>query len=94
MGKLLILARYVFLIYGTDIHETRRHIHVTFSHRGFKRACKFWLEPKIGLDENKKGDFSQVELSEIEKLVIEHKEILLEQLELFYGNKPVKAIRK
>ncbi|MBI4931890.1 MAG: DUF4160 domain-containing protein [Bacteroidetes bacterium] len=94
MGKLLILARYVFLIYGVDINETRKHVHVTFSHRGFKRACKFWLEPKVELDENKKGNFSEVELNEIKKLVTEHKTILLEQLELFYNQKPVKAIRK
>jgi len=94
MGKLLILARYVFLVYGSDIYETRRHIHVTFSHRGFKRACKFWLEPRIELDENKKGDFSEAELNDIKKLVTEHKTILLEQLELFYTHKPVKAIRK
>ena len=94
MGKLLVLARYVFLIYGSDIYETRRHIHVTFSHTGFKRACKFWLEPNIELDKNKKGDFSEVELNEIKKLVAEHKGILLKQLELFYNNKTVKAIRK
>ena len=79
MGKLLILARYVFLIYGADINEIRRHVHVTFSHRGFKRACKFWLEPKVELDENKKGNFSDVELNEMKKLVTEHKNILLEQ---------------
>ena len=94
MGKLLILSRYVFLVYGSDIYETRKHVHVTFSHRGFKRACKFWLEPAVELDENKKGDFSEVELNEIKKLVTEHRDILLKQLELFYNNKPVKAIRK
>lgn len=47
MGKLLILAKYIFLIYGSDIYETRRHIHVTYNQRGYKRACKFWLEPEI-----------------------------------------------
>lgn len=94
MGKLLILARYVFLVYGSDIYEKRKHIHITYSHRGFKRACKFWLEPEIKLDEKKKGDFLEVELNEIKKMVIENKDILLKQLELFYNNKPVKAIRK
>lgn len=94
MGKLLILARYIFLIYGADIYETRKHVHVTLSHRGFKRACKFWLEPKVELDKDKKGDFSEVELNKIEKLVMEHKKVLLEQLALFYSNKPLKAIRK
>ncbi|MBX2897154.1 MAG: DUF4160 domain-containing protein [Cyclobacteriaceae bacterium] len=94
MGKVLILANYIFLIYGTDIYEKRKHIHVTYAHRGYKRACKFWLDPEITLDTNKKGDFSESEFNEIKKLIIEHKELLINQLELFYSNQPVKAIRK
>ena len=94
MGKLLILARYIFLIYGSDIYENRKHVHVTYSHKGFKRACKFWLEPEIKSDKNKTGDFSKTELGEIQKLIEKHKLVLLKQLELFYNNKPVKAIRK
>lgn len=94
MGKLLILAKYIFLIYGSDIYETRRHVHVTYNQRGFKRACKFWLEPEVRLDINKKGDFSQKELIEIEKLIIEHKQVLILQLTSFYKSEKVKAIRK
>jgi hypothetical protein len=94
MGKLLILAKYVFLIYGSDIFEIRKHIHVTYNHRGFKRSCKFWLEPEISLDENKTGDFSERELREIENLIKENRDVLVAQLDLFYNNEPVKAIRK
>jgi hypothetical protein len=94
MGKLLILTRYIFLIYGSDIYETRKHIHVTYNRRGFKRACKFWLEPEIQLDVNKKGDFNLKELAEIEKLIVENKKILLAQLDIFYSREKVKAIRK
>ena len=94
MGKLLILAKYIFLIYGSDILEVRKHIHVTFNHRGFKRSCKFWLEPEISLDENKTGDFSEKDLREIENLIRENEEVLMAQLDLFYNNEPVKAIRK
>ena len=94
MGKLLILAKYIFLIYGSDIYETRKHIHITYNHKGFKRSCKFWLEPEIQLDENKKGDFSVKELTEIEKLIVENKADLLNQLDLFYNQQTVKAIRK
>jgi hypothetical protein len=64
MGKLLILAKYIFLIYGSDIYEARRHVHVTYNHRGFKRACKFWIEPTAQLDDSKKGDFNSRELIE------------------------------
>ena len=94
MGKLLILAKYVFLIYGSDIYEIRKHIHVTYNYRGFKRSCKFWLEPDIILDDSKKGDFSEKELREIETLIIENQELLFAQLDLFYNNQPLKAIRK
>ncbi len=93
MGKLLILSRYIFLIYGSDINEIRRHIHCTYAHKGFKRSCKFWLEPVIELDENKMGDFSEKDLNEIKQLIIQNKETILEQLERFYNNEPVKAIR-
>jgi hypothetical protein len=65
MGKLLIFAKYIFLIYGSDIYESRKHIHVTYNHRGFKKACKFWIEPEIVLDESKIGDFTEKELREI-----------------------------
>jgi Domain of unknown function (DUF4160) len=94
MGKLLILTKYIFLIYGSDIYETRRHIHVTYNQRGFKRACKFWLEPEIMLYDNKKGDFSSKELTEIEKLILDNKEVLLEQLAMFYRHEKVTAIRR
>ena len=93
MGKLLILAHYIFLIYVTDINEKRRHIHCTYAHKGFKHSCKFWLEPIIELDENKTGSFTQKELNEIENLILENKEMLLTQLEQFYSGKQVKAIR-
>ena len=93
MGKLLILSKFIFLIYSADIDEKRKHIHVTHARRGYKKACKFWLEPEIKLDKNKKGDYTGTELKEIEKLVHQYKEIILGQLELFYNNGQVKAIR-
>jgi hypothetical protein len=93
MGKLLILAKYIFLVYGSDLIEERKHIHVTYARRGFKRSCKFWLEPDIELVENKKGEFTEKELNEIKKLIKIHQRTLLDQLALFYENKEVKAIR-
>jgi hypothetical protein len=93
MGKLLILSRYIFLIYGADIYKIRKHIHCTYAYKGFKRSCKFWLEPVIELDENKKGEFTEKELNEIKQLILQHKETILQQLERFYNNEPVKAIR-
>jgi len=94
MGKILILLKYVFLIYSVDINELRKHIHVTYNVAGYKKSCKFWVEPKVELDENKKGDFNEIELREIKKLIEENKDIILRQLDLFYTGQPIKSIRK
>jgi len=66
---------------------------VSYARKGFKRSCKFWLEPDIESDENKMGEFNEKELNEIKQLIVAHKETILEQLERFYNNEPVKAIR-
>lgn len=94
MGKILVLVRYVFLIYSVDINETRRHIHVTHNVAGYKKSCKFWLEPEVILDQNKKGDFTEAELREIKELILENKKLILQQLNLFYQGKLVKSIKK
>ncbi len=94
MGKLLILLKYTFLVYSVDIYELRKHIHVTHNVAGHKKSCKFWLEPKVEVDSSKKGNFTDIELREIEKLIKENKDIILRQLNLFYNGKPVKSVRK
>jgi hypothetical protein len=93
MGKILILLKYVFLIYSVDMIERRRHIHITYNAGGYKKSCKFWLEPEIELDRKKQGDFSENELREIEKLIEKNLKIILQQLDLFYAGKVVKSIR-
>ncbi|MCW3106530.1 MAG: hypothetical protein JWQ09_1036 [Segetibacter sp.] len=55
---------------------------------------KFWLEPEVMLDENKKGDFNEIELREIKRLIEEDKGLILQQSALFYQGKPVKSIKK
>ncbi len=77
-----------------DIYENRKHIHVTYNIRGYKKSCTFWLEPTIELDENKKGNFTGIELKEIQNLIEENIELLLQQLYLFYEGKTVKSIKK
>ena len=94
MGKILILLKYVFIICSVDIKELRKHIHVTHNVSGYKKSCKFWLEPEIILDENKKGNFTEIELREIKILIEENEELILQQLKLFYTGQIVKSIRK
>ena len=92
MGKLLIYLKYIFLVFSSDIHEKRKHVHVRDNKGHYTNLCKFWLEPKIENEYN--YGFSKKELNEIERLIIENKEILLKQLTIFYKGKKVKAIRK
>lgn len=92
MGKLLILLKYVFFVFSSDINENRRHVHVTDKKKNIERVCKFWLEPNVELHEN--IGFSLKELNEIEKLLRMNMELLSSQLDLFYSNKRVKSIRK
>lgn len=86
MGKILILIKYVFLIYSVDIYEAHKHIHVTHNVGGYKKSCKFWLEPEIELDQNKKGNFTEVELAEIRRLIEENKELIFTPVSIvLYG---------
>ena len=68
MGKLLIYLKYVFLVFSSDIHEKRKHVHVRDNKGHYTNLCKFWLEPKIEVEYN--YGFSKKELNEIEKLII------------------------
>ena len=77
-------------MYLTDIYERRKHVHVTYNHRGFKKTCKFWVEPYIEIDKNKIFYFSSKKLLEVEKLTQENKELFLDQLELLYSNQRLK----
>ena len=71
MPKLLIIKNIVFLIFSVDFREERKHIHfVKKAVRKFNPA-KIWLEPNIEISE--KGDFNDVEINKIIKLVIEYK---------------------
>ena len=72
----------------------RKHIHVTHNVAGYKKSCKFWLEPEVELDESKKGNFTEIELREIKKLIEENIELILQQLKLFYAGQTVKSITK
>jgi hypothetical protein len=52
------------------------------------------LNRRLSLMKTRKVIFQQKELTEIEKLINEYKEVLLSQLDLFYNRQPIKAIRK
>lgn len=91
-------VRHFCRILGNIQYYGSRHIewvklkYATHARRGYKKSCKFWLELTIEQDEKKKEEFTPKELREMEKLIHQHREMLLEQLDIFQG-KPVTAIR-
>lgn len=90
MGKLLIVLKYVFFLFSSDINEKRRHIHVRDRKGKISNLCKYWLEPEISIAYNK--GFSNKELKEIESLIVEHKIIINKQVKLFMTEQTVKSI--
>lgn len=62
MPKLLIYrAIWTFIMYGTDVYENRRHVHV--GRRGTEKLCKIWLEPEVEIA--KPGELSVPEQHEV-----------------------------
>lgn len=94
MGKLLILSKYVS--WYMELTSTKRESTSTLLIRigVSSEHVNFGLNPNWLLIMEKKGNFTEKELNEIKKLIADHIEILLKQLDLFYELKPIKAIRK
>ena len=92
MPKVLVINNIIFYIFGIDILEDRRHIHVfKQSVNGFSPA-KIWLSPKIEIA--KKGGFTQKEINKILKLVKTHKVLINSQLDKFFAEEKIKVIKK
>ena len=92
MPKILIINNIIFYIFGIDINENRRHIHVFLqSVNGFKPA-KIWIEPEIEIA--KQGDFKAKEINNVLKLAKSNIDIINSQLDKFFKNEPIKIIKK
>ena len=86
----MIVLKYVFFLFSSDINEKRKHIHVRDRKGKISNLCKYWLEPEISLAYNK--GFTNKEIKEIESLIVEHKTIINKQVKLFRAEKTVKSI--
>ncbi|CAN5431480.1 hypothetical protein BH09BAC4_BH09BAC4_35010 [soil metagenome] len=75
MPKLLIYrAIWIFTIFGTDIFENSKHIHV--GRKGTEKLCKIWLEPDVEL--SKPGELSTSEQREVLQITELYKEELIQ----------------
>lgn len=91
MPKLLIVGKFVFLLFSSDVMEKRRHIHVEVRKGRQRRVAKFWLEPRLELVTA--GDLSEKEVSRVIEILKAHAELLSSQLDDFYRGRQVKVVK-
>lgn len=90
MPKLLIYrAIWIFTIFGTDIFENRKHIHV--GRKGTEKLCKIWLEPEVEL--SKPGELSTSEQREVLQITELYKEELIQQWEQFLTGQKIEILK-
>ena len=92
MPKILIVGKFIFLLFSSDVAETRRHIHVEMRKNRRRRVAKFWLEPHIELVEP--GNLNEREIQMAISLIEENQRLIDEQLDRFYSGRVLKVLRK
>ena len=78
-----------FLFYGTDVNENRAHVHV--GKKDTQNFAKIWLEPEVELA--KEGDLTDAQLKQLLGIVVENKEKLLKQWQVFKNGGNVRIIK-
>jgi hypothetical protein len=91
LPKLLIISKYIFLVFSADLSEKRKHIHVEARKGRFRKSAKFWIEPEIEIVDS--GDFSKREINELQKLIKINKSIIENQIDKFLSGKKIKTIK-
>ena len=80
---------WTFLFYGTDVNENRAHVHV--GKKDTQNFAKIWLEPEVELA--KEGDLTDAQLKQLLGIVVENKEKLLTQWQVFKNGGNVRIIK-
>ena len=90
MPKLLIYqAVWIFTIFGTDIYENRKHVHV--GRKGTVKLCKIWLEPTVEIV--KPGELTVSEQREVSQIVELYKDDLIQQWNQFLTGQKIDIIK-
>jgi hypothetical protein len=90
MPKLLIYrAIWTFIMFGTDVNENRRHVHV--GRKDTEELCKIWLEPEVEVA--KAGELSIREQREVVEIASQFREQLLENWEKVTRGEKVKILK-
>jgi hypothetical protein len=78
MPTVLRIGPYRFQFFGSDMNEPP-HVHV----KRDRQHAKFWLTPAVAVEFNR--GFAVHELNLVERLVIEHRDLLLERWNEFFN---------
>jgi hypothetical protein len=90
MPKLLIFQSiWIFTIFGTDIFENRKHVHV--GRKGTVELCKIWLEPDVEI--SKAGELSISEQKEVLQIARRFQNELIQQWDQFLTGKKIDIIK-
>ena len=90
MPKVLIFRDiWIFVIYGTDKYENRKHVHV--GKKATLKLCKIWIDPPVEVADP--GDLSQRQQIEVLDIVNKYKDELIIQWEDFVEGKKIKTIK-
>lgn len=90
MPKLLIYqAVWIFTIFGTDIFENRKHVHV--GRRGTVKLCKIWLKPIVEI--TRPGELFMGERREVSQIAELYKDDLIWQWNQFLTGQKIDIIR-
>ena len=95
MPKLLIIGKFIFSIFPSDIDESRKHIHVLSKKSKKYKFAKIWIEKEgeFDIEIAKQGDFSDIEINKITKLLKENHIIIEQQLDDYFSGKKIKTIK-
>ena len=90
MPKFLIYhSIWIFTIFGSDIYENRKHIHV--GRRGTERLCKIWLEPRVKIAVA--GELTLSEQREVLAVTELYREVLPGQWTQFMSGQKIQIIK-
>jgi len=90
MPKILIYKLiWLFVIYDTDMFESRMHVHV--GKKGTENLCKIWLEPELSIADP--GQLTIRQQNEVLRIAREYQNELILQWHRFTSGEKVKAIK-
>ena len=88
MPKIVLFKNLIFFFYAYDLTE-RLHLHIVNTKSERSKSAKIWLDT---LEIFEEGSLSKKELKICQKLIVENKDNILEQIKRFSEGQKVEII--